>query len=58
MNFNVVAIVFVKGSDCWIHFWYVGKDDAIRVMKNSDLNEKSELLSIFLLYKYLKNMST
>ena len=44
MNFNVVAIVFVKGSDCRIHFWYMGKNDAISVMKNSDLNEKSELL--------------
>ena len=44
MNFNVVAIVFVKGSDCRIHFQYMGKDDAISVMKNSDLNEKSELL--------------
>ena len=45
MIFNDVAIVFVKGSDYRIHFWYMNKDDdAINIMKNSDLNEKSGLL--------------
>ena len=44
MNFNDVAIVSVKGSDYRIHFWYMGKDDAINIMKNSHLNEKSRLL--------------
>ena len=44
MNFNNVAIVFVKGSDCRIHFWYMSKDDAIDIMKNSNLDEKSGLL--------------
>ena len=44
MNFNDVAIVFVEGSDCRIHFWYMSKDDAIYIMKNSDLNEKRGLL--------------
>ena len=44
MNFNNVAIVSVKGSDCRIHFWYMSKNDAINIMKNSDLNAKSGLL--------------
>ena len=44
MNFNDVAIVSVEGSDCRIHFWYMSKDDAINIMTNSDLNEKSGLL--------------
>ena len=30
-----------------IHFWYMRKDDAINIMKNSDLNEKSGLLYFF-----------
>ena len=41
MNFNDVAIVFVKGNDYRIHFWWTSKDDAINIMKNSDLNEKT-----------------
>ena len=41
MDFNDVAIASIKGSDCRIDFWYMTKDDAINVMKNSDLNEKS-----------------
>ena len=44
MTFNDVAIVSVKRSDNRIHFWYMSKDDAINIMKNSKLNEKSELL--------------
>ena len=44
MNSNDVVIVSVKASDCRIHFWYISKDDAINIMKNSDLNEKSGLL--------------
>ena len=36
MNFNDVAIVSVKGSDCKIHFWYKSKDDAINIMNNSE----------------------
>ena len=43
MNFNVV-IVSVKGSYYKIHFWCMSKDDAINIMKNSHLNEKSGLL--------------
>ena len=44
MNFNDNAIVSVKGSDYRVHFWYISKDDAINIVKNSDLNEKSGLL--------------
>ena len=40
MNFNDIAIVSVIGSDYRIHFWYMSKDDAISIMKNSNLNEK------------------
>ena len=43
MNFNDVAIVSVKRSDCRIRFWYLSKDDAINIIKNSNLNEKSRL---------------
>ena len=43
MNSNDVAIVSVKGSDYRIHFWYISKDDAISIMKTSNLNEKSGL---------------
>ena len=41
MNFHDVAIVSIKGSDYRIHFWYITKNDAINIMKNSNLNEKS-----------------
>ena len=37
-NFNDVAIVSFKGSDYRIHFWYMNKDDARNIMKNSKLN--------------------
>ena len=40
MKFNDVAIVSVKGSDYGIHFWYMSKNDAVNIMKNSNLNEK------------------
>ena len=43
MNFNDVAIVSVKGSDYRIHFWYMRKDDAINIISNSSLNEKSSV---------------
>ena len=46
INFNNVAVVSVKGSDYRIHFWYMSKNDAINIMKNSKLHEKSRLLHI------------
>ena len=41
MNFNDVGIVSIKGNDCRIHFWYMSKDDAISIMNNSNVNEKT-----------------
>ena len=49
MNFNDVAIAPVKGSDYKINFWYMSKDDAINIMKDSNLNEKVDYYK-FLLY--------
>ena len=34
MSFGDVALVSVKRNDCQVCFWYMGKDDAINVMKN------------------------
>ena len=42
MTFNVVAIVSVKGSDYRIHFWYMRKDNAINIMKNSNSDKKMD----------------
>ena len=44
MNLNDAVIVSFKGSDYRIHFWYMSKDGAINIMKNSNLNEKTGLL--------------
>ena len=41
MNFNDAAIVSVKGSDYRIHFWYMSKNVAINIMKNSNVSEKN-----------------
>ena len=41
INFNDVAIVSVNGSNYRVHFWYMSKYDAINIMKNYNLNEKS-----------------
>ena len=40
----VIAIVSVTGSDFRILFWYTSKDDAISILKNSDLIKQSRLL--------------
>ena len=39
MSFNAAATVSIKGDDFRIHFWYMSKDDAINIMKNSDLKK-------------------
>ena len=49
MNFNDIPIVSIKVNDYRIHFWYMSKDDAIEIMKNSSLNEKTGLLQFFLI---------
>ena len=43
-QFNDAAIVSVKENDYRNHFWHMSKNDAINIMKNSDLNEKRGLL--------------
>ena len=47
MNFDNVAIVSNKGSEYRIHFWYMRKNDAINIIKNSNLNEKKWIIPIF-----------
>ena len=37
MSFNSVAIAYVKGNAYRIHFWYMSKDDAIKIMNGSNL---------------------
>ena len=44
MNFNDVTIVYIKGNDYRIHFWYMSKNDAIILMTNSNLNDKNGIL--------------
>ena len=51
MSFNDAAIVFIKGSDYRIHFWYMSKDDAISIMHNSNLIDKKGTLQLFLLIR-------
>ena len=36
-KFNNVAIVFIKACDYKIIFWQISKNDAVNIMKNSDL---------------------
>ena len=43
MNFNDVAIVSIKENEYRIHFWYMSKDDAVKLMKNSNLNENLKI---------------
>ena len=49
MNFNDAAIVSIKGNDYRIHFWYMGKNDTINIMKNSNL-KKMGLYNFFFCY--------
>ena len=44
VKFNDVAIVSIKENDYINHFWYMSNDDAINIMKTSNLNEKSRLV--------------
>ena len=40
MSFNNVAIAYVKENSYRISFWYMSKDDAINIMKGSNLVNK------------------
>ena len=44
MSFNDVSFIFVKRSAYRIQFWYMSKDDAISIMKNSNLIDKKDVL--------------
>ena len=49
---SMLLMLSVKGIDYTIHFWYMTKDDVMNIMKNYNLNEKTELLEkIFNTYK-------
>ena len=54
MSFNNAAIVYVKRSAYIIYFWYMGKDDTINIINNSNLVDKMSVLYIFFLL-YVKN---
>ena len=47
MSFNDVTIVYVKENSYRIHFWYMSKVDAIRMMSNSSLIDKKGNFIIF-----------
>ena len=44
MSFNDVAIVYVEGNAYRINFWYMSKDNAIDIMKGSNLVDKKGVL--------------
>ena len=44
ISFNDVAVASIKGSDYRTHFWHMGKNDVINIMKNFNFNKKSRLL--------------
>ena len=44
ISFNEVAIAYVKGSASRIQLWYMSKTDAISIMNNSNLIDKTEIL--------------
>ena len=44
MSFDNIVIVYVKGSACRIHFWYMSKDDAINIMNGFNLIDKRGVL--------------
>ena len=44
MSFNNIAIVYVRGSAYRINFWYMSKDDAIKIMNGSILLDKRGVL--------------
>ena len=42
ISFNDIAIAYVKGNACRIHFWYMTKDDEINIINGSNLVDKSD----------------
>ena len=56
INFNDFAIASIKGSDYRIQFWYMSKNDAIRIMNNSNLNEKVDYLFFYYIWKWVEKL--
>ena len=44
ISFNNIAIVYIKGNAYRIHFWYMRKDDAIKIMNGSNMIDKRSVL--------------
>ena len=44
VNFNNIAIVYIKGNAYRIQFWYMSKNDAINIMNGSNLVNKRGVL--------------
>ena len=47
----VMAIVSIKGNDYRIHLWYISKEDAMNIMKNSNLRKVDHYKFFFIIYK-------
>ena len=50
MSFNNVALVYAKGIVYRIPFWYMSKDNATSIMKNSNLADKKGVFWYFFLF--------
>ena len=44
MNFDDLFVITFEGNDYNIHFLYMSKDEAINLLRNADLTEKSRTL--------------
>ena len=44
MSFNNIVVIYVKGNAYRINFWYISKDDAIKIMNGSILLYKKGVL--------------
>ena len=52
MSFNV-AIVSVKGNGYRIHIWHMSWDEAINLLRNADLTQKSGTLQNIKTYYHI-----
>ena len=56
ISFNNVTIISVKCNGYRIYFWYMDKDDAISIMRNSNLMDKKAhynfCIYTFFTYRY------
>ena len=44
MSFNDLRMSSVKRGNYTIHFWYISKDEAMNLLRNAGLTEKSRIL--------------